>query len=156
MTTALLAESLYEHWRSSSYELKRQPAFADASPTLRRVFTDQAQALEPAIELTVQQAVTDALISAASGARFRGDIGKDGGQEAADYLLLCAQYALAGNLDEEAPASEPRPVASPDARVAPAVNAFRRAMAAEGVLTSIAPVHTAMIEALAAADGGSK
>jgi hypothetical protein len=46
-------------------------------------------------------------------------------------------------------------VASPDARVAPAVNAFRRAMAAEGVLTSIAPVHTAMIEALEAADHAS-
>ena len=146
------AEVLYEHWCSSSYELRRQPAFAEASPTLRRVFTDQAQALEPAIELTVKNAVADALISAANGASFRGDIGKEGGQEAADYLLLCAQYAMAD--DEEEFFEAPRET-SPDARVAPAVNTFRRVMAREGVLTSIEPARTAMVEALAAADAAT-
>lgn len=115
MTTALLAEALYEHWCSSSYELKREPAFADAAPNLQRVFTDQAAALEQVIESTMRQAVADAFISAAHGARFRGDIGKEGGQDAAGYLELCARYALVDDWDEffEAPRE-----ASPDTRVA--------------------------------------
>ncbi|MET4143854.1 hypothetical protein [Arthrobacter sp. UYCo732] len=144
MTTALLAEALYEHWRSSRYELKRQPVFAD-----------QATALEPVIDSTVEQAVADAFISAANGARFRVDIGKEGGQEETEYLLLCSHYAPAGDWDEKAQASAPQPLANCDARVAPALDAFRLVMDREGALTSIKPVHMAMIEALTAADAVS-
>ena len=146
MTTSALAEVLYEHWCSSSYELKGQPAFAEAAPNLRRVFADQAVALEPIVEAAVKNAVADALIAAAEDARVRGDIGKEDGTAAEDYLLFRARKIL----DEEM--FEFPHGASTDARVAPAVNTFRRVMAAEGVLTSIRPVHSAMIEALAAAD----
>jgi hypothetical protein len=40
-----IAEALYDHWKSSSYELKRQGAFEDAPTTLRSVFLQQAQAV---------------------------------------------------------------------------------------------------------------
>lgn len=57
-----LAEALYEHWRTSSgnYELKRQPAYKDATPTLQRVFADQADALAPFVDSIVKTAVTEA------------------------------------------------------------------------------------------------
>lgn len=53
-----LAEALYEHWRHSSggYELKRQPAYKDATPTLQRVFADQAAALAPVVDSLVKSA----------------------------------------------------------------------------------------------------
>lgn len=146
MTTPVLAEALYEHWRSSSYELKRQPAYADATPTLRRVFADQAAALEPIVAATVKNAAADALIAAAVDARARGDIGKEDGTEAEDFLLFRARKVL----DDEVFEFPHGP--SSDVRLAPAVNTFRRVMAQAGVLTSIRPVHAAMIEALAAAD----
>jgi hypothetical protein len=146
MTTITLAEALYEHWRSSSYELKRQPAYADATPTLRRVFADQAAVLEPIVAAATRNAAADALIAAAEDARARGDIGKEGGTEPEDYLLFRARKVL----DEEM--FEFPHGASADVRLATAVNTFRRVMAQAGVLTSIRPVHAAMIEALAAAD----
>jgi hypothetical protein len=146
MTAPDLAEVLYERWRSSSYELKRHPEYRDAGPTLKRPFMDQAAALEPIIAATVKNAVADALIAAAEDTRARGDIGKEGGTEAEDYLLFRARKVRADEMFEFPHG------ASPDPRLAPAVNAFRRVMAAYGVLTSIRPVHAAMIEALAAAD----
>lgn len=53
-----LAETLYEHWRNSSggYELKRQPAYKDATATLQRVFADQAAALAPVVDSLVKNA----------------------------------------------------------------------------------------------------
>lgn len=54
-----LAEVLYEHWRSSDYELKRQPAYKDASAILQRVFADQAAALVPVVETIVNAAVAE-------------------------------------------------------------------------------------------------
>jgi hypothetical protein len=54
-----LAEALYEHWRSSSYELKRQPAYKDATATLQRVFADQAAALVPVVETILKNESTD-------------------------------------------------------------------------------------------------
>jgi hypothetical protein len=149
MTTPTLAEALYDHWRSSSYELKRQPAYADAAPNLRRVFADQAAALEPIVEATVKNAVADALIAAAEDVRARGDIGKEDGTEAEDYLLFRARKVLADEVFEF-----PHGLSS-DVRLAPAVNTFRRVMAREGVLTSIRPVHAAMIEALETADAAT-
>lgn len=146
MTTPAFAEALYDRWRSSSYELKRHPEYRDAGPTLKRAFTDQAAVLEPIVASIVKNAVADALIAAAEDAQSRGDIGKEGGVEAGEYLLFRARKIL----DEEM--FEFPHGASTDARVAPAVNTFRRVMAAEGVLTSIRPVHAAMIEALKAAD----
>lgn len=62
-----LAEALYEHWRSSSYELKRQPAYKDASVTLQRVFADQAAALVPVVDSIVKNAVTEATVLRDSG-----------------------------------------------------------------------------------------
>lgn len=60
VTAALpaLAEALYEHWRNSSggYELKRQPAYKDATATLQRVFADQAAALAPVVDSLVKNA----------------------------------------------------------------------------------------------------
>lgn len=146
MTTNALAEALYDHWRSSSYELTRQPAYDEATPTLKRVFADQAAALAPIIETTVKNAVADAFIAAAEDTRARGDIGKEDGTEAEDYLLFRARKVL----DDEVfavPAGS-----SSDARLAPAVNTFRRAMAQAGVHTAIRPIHGAMAEALVAAD----
>lgn len=57
-----LAEPLYEHWRTSSgnYELKRQPTYKDATPTLQRVFADQAAALIPVVDSIVGRAVSEA------------------------------------------------------------------------------------------------
>lgn len=146
MTTSTLAEALYDHWRSSSYELKRQPEYAAATPTLQRVFADQAAALEPIVAVTVKNAVADALVDAAEDVRARGDIGKEDGTTPEDYLLFRARKVLADEVFEF-----PRRARS-DVRLAPAVNTFRRVMAVHGVLTSIRPVHTAMIEALEAAD----
>lgn len=40
-----IAEALYDHWRSSAYELKRQGAFEDAPDNLRAVFLQQALAV---------------------------------------------------------------------------------------------------------------
>lgn len=40
-----MAAVLYEHWRSHSYELDRQPAFKDAAPNLRATFEKQEAAL---------------------------------------------------------------------------------------------------------------
>jgi hypothetical protein len=40
-----MARRLYDHWRSSSFEAARQPAFEDAADNLRRVFEGQAEAL---------------------------------------------------------------------------------------------------------------
>jgi hypothetical protein len=40
-----IAEALYDHWKSSSYELKRQGSFADAPENLRAVFLRQGQAV---------------------------------------------------------------------------------------------------------------
>lgn len=40
-----IAEALYNHWKSSSYELKRQPVFAESDANIRRVFESQAEAL---------------------------------------------------------------------------------------------------------------
>lgn len=146
MTALAFAEALYEHWRSSSYELKRQPTYAEAAPNLRRVFAEQAAALAPIVEESVKKAIADAFIAAAEDARARGDIGKDDGTEAEDYLLFRARKAL----DDEV--FEFPHGASSDARLAPAVNTFRRVMARAGVLTSIRPVYASMIEALAVAD----
>lgn len=146
MTSLDVAEALYNHWRSSSYELKRQPSYSEAAPNLKRVFADQAAALAPVLEAGVKNAVADALIAAAEDARSRGDIGKDGGTEAEDFLLMRARTVLEDQLFEY----PHHPVS--DLRIAPAVNTFRRVMAHAGVPTSIRPVHAAMIEALAAAD----
>jgi hypothetical protein len=146
MTARALAEALYEHWRSSSYDLKRHPEYRDAGPTLKRAFIDQAAALEPIVAATVKNAVADALIAAAEDVRARGDIGKEGGTEAEGYLLFRARKVLADEVFEYPQG------ASSDVRLAPAVNTFRRVMAGHGVLTSIRPVHAAMIEALDAAD----
>lgn len=99
-----------------------------------------------ALALQVRQAKADALIAAAEDVRARGDIGKEGGTEAEDYLLFRARKVLADEVFEFPHGS------SSDVRLAPAVNTFRRVMAREGVLTSIRPVHAAMIEALDAAD----
>jgi hypothetical protein len=145
MTTSALAEALYDHWRSS-YELKRHPAYVYAAPNLKRIFDDQAAALEPIVTATVKNAVADALVDAAEDVRARGDIGKEDGTEAEDYLLFRARKVLADEVLEFPHG------ASPDVRLAPAVNTFRRVMAGHGVLTSIRPVHAAMIEALEAAD----
>lgn len=146
MNTSTLAEALYDHWRSCSYELKRQPAFADAAPNLRRVFTDQSAVLAPIVEATVKYAVADSLIAAADDVRARGDIGKEDGTEAEDYLLFRARKVMDEELFEFPHGAET------DARLSAAVNAFRRGMAREGVLTAIRPVRSAMIEALATAD----
>lgn len=56
-----LAEALYEHWRTSSgnYELKRQPAYKDATATLQRVFADQAAALAPVVDSIVKNEGAD-------------------------------------------------------------------------------------------------
>lgn len=145
MTANALAEALYDHWRSSSYELTRQPAYVEATPTLKRVFAAQAAALAPIIETTVKNAVADAFIAAAEDTRTRGDIGKEDGTEADDYLLSRARMV-------EDPLFELPSQAGSDARLAPAVNTFRRVMAQAGVLAAIRPVHAAMIEALDAAD----
>ena len=40
-----MAEVLYGHWRSHSYELARQPEFKDAAPNLRATFEAQEAAL---------------------------------------------------------------------------------------------------------------
>lgn len=57
-----LAEALYNHWRSSDYELKRQPAYKDASATLQRVFADQATALVPVVESIVENTIAEASV----------------------------------------------------------------------------------------------
>lgn len=62
-----LAEALYEHWRSSSYELKRQSSFKDASVTLQRVFVNQASALVPVVETIVKNAAAEATALRDSG-----------------------------------------------------------------------------------------
>jgi hypothetical protein len=59
-----IAEALYEHWRSSSYELKRQPPYKDATPTLKRVFANQAKAVAPAIVARVEAKVAEVAASA--------------------------------------------------------------------------------------------
>lgn len=152
MTTFDIAEALYEHWRSSSYELKRQPSFAQTAPNLKRVFNDQAAALAPVIEAGVKNAIADALIVAAEDVRSRGDIGMEDGTSAEDYLLSRARNVLENQLFEFPYA------AGADARVPPAVNTFRRVMAKAGIPTAIRPVHFAMTAALAAADkaGGNE
>jgi len=43
-----MAEVLYEHWKSHSYELQRQPEFKDAPPNLRATFERQEAALTEA------------------------------------------------------------------------------------------------------------
>lgn len=67
-----IAEALYEHWRSSSngYELKRQPAYKDATPTLKRVFADQAKATAPVIVARVEAKVAEVAASAETLALF--------------------------------------------------------------------------------------
>ena len=46
METEQIAEALYDHWKSSSYELKRQGPFEEAPAILRRVFLEQAEAVK--------------------------------------------------------------------------------------------------------------
>lgn len=67
-----LAEALYEHWRTSSgnYELKRQPAYKDATPTLQRVFADQAAALAPIVDSIVERAAAPDLFDSATWAKI--------------------------------------------------------------------------------------
>jgi hypothetical protein len=83
-TTERIAQALYNHWRSSDYELKRQPIFSEAPESLRNVFLKQAEAVEPIV--LAEQA--EALYRSAKEARIRGDIGKDDvdGVSAWDFL----------------------------------------------------------------------
>ncbi|GAA4033041.1 hypothetical protein GCM10023063_15550 [Arthrobacter methylotrophus] len=113
-----------------------------------------ASAPEPAsaAALAAQErnAKADALIAAAEDAQSRGDIGKEGGVEAADFLAERAKRILDDEMFEFPHNQDTAPDADP--RLAPAVNAFRREMTRHGALSSIRPVRDAMIAAFAAAD----
>lgn len=104
----------------------------------------------PALAAQVRQAKADALIAAAEDARSRGDIGKENGVEASDFLLSRAQRILDDEMFEFPHNADTAPGADP--RLAPAVNTFRRVMARHGSLTAIRQVHEAMVAAFAAAD----
>lgn len=127
---------------------------AEEEAAIRSDFLVLAPAPEPApaaaLAVQVRHAKADALIAAAEDAHARGDIGKEGGVEAADFLASRAKRILDDEMFEFPHNADTTPDADP--RLAPAVNTFRRVMAGHGVLTSIRPVHAAMIEALAAAD----
>ncbi|HEX9088085.1 MAG TPA: hypothetical protein VF867_11215 [Arthrobacter sp.] len=135
---------------------------AEEEAAIRSDFLVLAPAPEPvaAAALTVQlrSAKADALIAAAEDAHSRGDIGKENGVEAGAYLAARAAQILDDKMFEFPHSADTDSDADP--RVAPAVNAFRRTMARYGSLTSIRPVHDAMIAAFAAADaavaGGAK
>lgn len=121
---------------------------------IRAEYLVLAPAPEPAaaaaLAIQVRNAKADALIAAAEDAHARGDIGKEGGVEAADYLSSRARRILDDEMFEFPHSADTAPDADP--RLAPAVNAFRRVMARHGALTSIRPVHEAMTAALKAAD----
>jgi hypothetical protein len=103
-----------------------------------------------ALGTQVRRAKADALIAAAEDARSRGDIGKEGGVEASDFLLSRAKRILDDEMFEFPHSADTAPGADP--RLAPAVNEFRRVMARLGSLTAIRQVYEAMIAAFAAAD----
>lgn len=63
MENKIVAEALYNHWKSSSYELKRQPVFDEADINLRRVFLSQAEAVTEALinnGLIIDEIITEA------------------------------------------------------------------------------------------------
>lgn len=131
---------------------------AEDEAAIRSDFLVLAPAPEPApaaaLASHVRNAKADALIAAAEDTRSRGDIGKDGGVEAADYLASRAKRILDDEMFEFPHHQDTTPDADP--RLAPAVNAFRRVMARHGSLTSIRPVHEAMTAAFAAADAAKE
>lgn len=86
-----------------------------------------------------------ALEDAAADARARGDVGQDCGPTVWDYLEHRARKAREATVDLEL--ADQR-----DPRVAPAVNAYRRAMAAMGHTTALAEAAIAVRAALSAAD----
>jgi hypothetical protein len=45
LTKENVAKSLYNHWKSSAYELRRQPDWHDAPESLRGVFLRQGEAV---------------------------------------------------------------------------------------------------------------
>ncbi|HEX9227586.1 MAG TPA: hypothetical protein VF885_13160 [Arthrobacter sp.] len=142
-------------------EILREDAAADGREVTEEELAEArseylivAPAPEPAaaasFALQVRTAKADALIAAAEDAHSRGDIGKEGGVEAAAYLTSRAKRVLDDEMFEFPHSADTAPDADP--RLAPAVNAFRRVMARHGALTSIRPVHDAMTAAFAAAD----
>jgi hypothetical protein len=127
---------------------------ADDEAEIRSDFLVLAPAPEPAsaaaVAALVRNAKADALIAAAEDAHSRGDIGKEGGVEAADFLASRAKRILGDGMFEFPHNRDTAPDADP--RLAPAVDAFRREMTRHGALSSIRPVRDAMIAAFAAAD----
>lgn len=135
---------------------------AEEEADIRSAFLVLSSAPEPmaaaALAVQVRNAKADALIAAVEDAQSRGDIGKEDGVEAADYLAARAKQIIDDEMFEFPHSADTDPEADP--RLAPAVNAFRRQMTRHGSLTSIRPVRDAMIAAFAAADaataGGTK
>lgn len=131
---------------------------ADEEAEIRSDFLVLAPAPEPdpatAMAAQVRHAQADALIAAAEDARSRGDIGKEGGVEAADFLADRAKRIVDDEMFELPHNQDTAPDADP--RLAPAVNAFRREMTRHGALSSIRPVRDAMIAAFAAADAAKE
>lgn len=93
-TLERMAKVLYEQWQFSDKEKKtawedlptESTKVAGDGYQLRRVFLDKAQALKEAGFGDTKET----LLALAQESRIRGDIGKDGGVEAHDWLTRVA------------------------------------------------------------------